>query len=325
MGTFSIAESQKAEVRATLFHHLAGIALAPTIKALADRRVFELFHSISNEITLDEIVERTRGNRGYLRVALRLLVSCGWMRQTVRANGQHVSYSLTPEGVIGTSVAPALYAEILPFLPKAMYLEDFLFGGSGAPALTSLPELISRSKDRWSVAPHSDELEVKVLHEQITRQIDGLLVGPAMVALARNGILAQLEKGSVSLDKLSGNHATLDCIFDLLSTQGWITRDHGRIALTPCGCYAAQIASSYGVTVSYLPMFNVVSTLIFGNPRIPRFDDNGIELLVDRAMNVWGSGGAHRTYFKRVDEIIVELFQLPVGFAAERHLRHGLR
>jgi hypothetical protein len=312
MGANSISESQKTEVRAILFHHLAGIILAPTIKALADRKVFELFHSTSIEITLDEIVERTRGNRGYLRVALRLLASCGWMRQTVRENGRQVSYSLTREGVIGTSAAPALCAEILPFLPKAIYLEDFLFGGSGAPALTSLPELIARSKDRWSIASQSNEPETNGLHEQITRQIDGLLVGPAMVALARSGIIAQLEQGPVGLDTLSGNHASLDFIFDLLATQGWIVRDHGRISLTPCGRYAAQIASSYGVTVSYLPMFNVVSTLIFGNPRIPRFDDNGIELLVDRAMNVWGSGGAHRTYFKKVDEIIVELFNGPL-------------
>jgi hypothetical protein len=30
-------------------------------------------------------------------------------------------------------------------------------------------------------------------------------------------------------------------------------------------------------------------------------------------MNVWGSGGAHATYFKRVDEVIVEIFSRPIG------------
>jgi hypothetical protein len=29
-------------------------------------------------------------------------------------------------------------------------------------------------------------------------------------------------------------------------------------------------------------------------------------------MNVWGSGGAHRTYFKKVDEIIIEIFNRPL-------------
>jgi len=82
--------------------------------------------------------------------------------------------------------------------------------------------------------------------------------------------------------------------------------------LTECGRLAAQLASAYGVTVSYLPMFNVVSTLLFGNPRIPRLDENGVELLVNRGMNVWGSGGAHKTYFKTVDEILVEIFSRPL-------------
>ena len=36
------------------------------------------------------------------------------------------------------------------------------------------------------------------------------------------------------------------------------------------------------------------------------------ELLVNRGMNVWGSGGAHNTYFKKVDEIIVEIFNRPL-------------
>jgi hypothetical protein len=34
--------------------------------------------------------------------------------------------------------------------------------------------------------------------------------------------------------------------------------------------------------------------------------------MVDRGMNVWGSGGAHRTYFKKVSEIVVELFSRPL-------------
>ena len=29
-------------------------------------------------------------------------------------------------------------------------------------------------------------------------------------------------------------------------------------------------------------------------------------------MNVWGSGGAHRTYFKKLDEVVVELFDRPI-------------
>lgn len=311
MAEGSMSDAQKAEVRATVFNHLAGIVMAPTVKALADRKVFELFAASSNEVALDEIVERTRGNRGYLRVALRLLAACGWVKQAEGDNGRKVFYSLTRAGAISTSIAPTLYAEVLPFIPKAVYLEDFLFGGSAVPGLPSLPELVSRSRESWGLAPSEDEVATMV-HEQLRAHLDGVLIGPSMVGLSRGGILGPLMQGPVNPDTLSGNRENLEHLFDLLCIQGWLTRENNRISLTPCGRYAAQITSSYGVTVSYLPMFNVVSTLIFGNPRIPRMDENGIELLVNRGMNVWGSGGAHKTYFKKVDEIIIEIFNRPL-------------
>jgi hypothetical protein len=102
-------------------------------------------------------------------------------------------------------------------------------------------------------------------------------------------------------------------LFELLATQGWLERDGDSVRLTSRGMYAAQIATSYGVTVSYLPMFNSLPTLLFGNARGPRLDESGVELLVNRGMNVWGSGGAHKTYFKKVDEIIIEIFNRPLA------------
>ena len=33
---------------------------------------------------------------------------------------------------------------------------------------------------------------------------------------------------------------------------------------------------------------------------------------VNRKINVWGSGGAHNTYFKKIDKIIIDLFNLPI-------------
>ena len=52
--------------------------------------------------------------------------------------------------------------------------------------------------------------------------------------------------------------------------------------------------------------------MLFGHAGLPRVDESGVEVMVDRAMNVWGSGGAHNTYFTRVDEIVVEIFNRPI-------------
>ena len=51
--------------------------------------------------------------------------------------------------------------------------------------------------------------------------------------------------------------------------------------------------------------------LLFGNPNVLRMVSEGEdEIHVDREMNVWVSGGAHDTYFKVVDAIIIKLFNL---------------
>jgi hypothetical protein len=311
MPAASIPDQEKAGVRAVVFDHLSGVALASTVKALADRKVFDLFDGPASQVTLDDVVNRTGGNRGYLRVALRLLASAGWLQQKIKENGRNPTYTLTTEGTAALAVAAPLYGQALSFVPKAFFLEDFLFGASDEPLLPSLRYLASRARERWGVAPQRDPVAARVC-DQVRRHVDGIVIGPAMVALARAGVLRQLETEPASLNELSGNRASLACVFELLATQGWVALDENSVSLTPCGHYAAQIATSYGVTVSYLPMFNLLSTLLFGNPRIPRMDDSGVELLVNRGMNVWGSGGAHKTYFKKVDEIIVEIFNRPL-------------
>lgn len=300
-------EDERAQVRATVFNHLAGIVVAPTARALWERGVFDLFDAPGTRVDLDEILARIGGNRGYLRVALRLLSSCGWLEQRLRDNARSPSYSLTNEGRIALKWAPPVYGEVLSFAPKAIFLEDFIFGKSDDPVLPSLRALVSRAQQRWDIGAGEKSVEARV-GEQIRGHLDGMIIGPAMVALARGGILAQLEQGPADLRALRGNPASLNCVFDLLATQGWVARERNQFTLTPCGLYAAKIATSYGVTVSYLPLLNVVSTLLFGNPRIPRMDESGVEMLVNRGMNVWGSGGAHKTYFKKVDEVIVEIF-----------------
>src|SRR5262249_10330903 len=118
----SIADTSKATVRSAVFHHLAGIVIAPTATALADRGGFDL--SLAGNapewIDLEDIVVHTRGNRGYLRVALRLLASAGWLRQRLERNGRFVSYALTEEGGTAMRWAPPLYRQAVAFLPKTL-------------------------------------------------------------------------------------------------------------------------------------------------------------------------------------------------------------
>jgi len=305
------ADEEKSGVRTVLFNHLAGVVIVPTLKALLDRKVFDLFGFSSEPVELDQIVSRTHGNRGYLRVAFRLLASCGWVDERAGRNGANVCYSLTAKGRIAVGIVSTRCGEVISFLPKAIFLEDFLFGKSDNAILPSLESLVRKAKDHWGLLADGDSLEAQV-RRQVALYLDGILVGAAMVSLARGGTLDRLAQGAVESTKLPGNRASMGLVFDLLIAQGWMAREQDRVALTTRGSYAAQIATSYGVTISYLPQFNFIDTLLFGNPRIARADETGSELLVNRGMNVWGSGGAHNTYFKKVDEIVVEIFNRPI-------------
>ena len=309
MSGASISDAEKAGVRTAIFTHLAGLAVAPTVGALWQRGALDLLTSVDDALEFREILAKTHANAGYLRVALRLLASCGWLTAQPGATGG-LAYRLTTEGRIALTTAPPIYSELTSsFLPKALILEDYIFGPSDEPLVPLLRELVQRSKAGWNLAaPVTAEVR-----DLVRGHLDGMLIAPAMVALARRGVLTELEAGPVDVHSLQGNPGSLSCLFDLLTIPGWIAQTRQGVQLTGCGRYAAQIASSYGVTTSYLPMFGVLPTLLFGNPRIPRIDPSGFETMVNRGMNVWGSGGAHKTYFKKLDEIVVEIFSRPVN------------
>jgi tetratricopeptide (TPR) repeat protein len=82
-----------------------------------------------------------------------------------------------------------------------------------------------------------------MIRGQLRTHLDGILVGPAMVALSRGGIFAQLEAGPMEIQNFHGNQGSLSCVFDLLAAQGWAVREQNTVRLTSSGKYAATLAT----------------------------------------------------------------------------------
>src|SRR2546426_676980 len=122
MPAATIDDHEKAGVRGVVFHHLSGLVLAPTVKALHDRNVFELFADPPGGVEPDKIVERPHGTRGYWRVARRFLSSGGGQKKRTSENARGPACALPPGGVSGAGVAPPLYDEVVSFMPKAIFL-----------------------------------------------------------------------------------------------------------------------------------------------------------------------------------------------------------
>jgi hypothetical protein len=311
MTTQSPADTQRAAVRATVFTHLAGVVMAPTVSALWERGALDVLTDAPGPIAFDDIVRRTHANAGYLRVALRLLASCGWLVEA--PGGEADTCALTPAGRAALTVARPLYGQVTAsFLPKALVLDDVLAAPPDGSLIASIGALVSQARHGWGIASSPDPATAQI-HDRLRGHLEGVLVAPAMVALARAGIFARLAEGPLDLRSIEARGTAVGALIDLVALPGWVERAGPVAQVTAAGRHAVQIASAYGVTVSYLPLFAVLPTLLFGNPRIPRVDSNGVETMVNRAMNVWGSGGAHITYFRKLDEIVVDLFNRPLA------------
>ncbi len=298
----SIDKNGQAEIRRKIFLHLDGIALATTITALEEKGILAWFARVESA-SLRSLVDRFGGNVGYLNVALRLLACQGWLTRVVGANG--IGYTLTAKGRGALKLAP-VYRELSAFVPLAIRIDEYLF--SSLPESAVFRRLIERSARGWDLdGAH------RLIREQVHHHLDGMLVGPTMVALAMHGVFDSPDLRCPQ----AGDH--LREAFALLVNQGWAVRAGERVRLTPPGRFAASRAYAYGVTVSYLPTFLLVPELIFGDPTVLTARTvGGDETHVHREMNVWGSGRAHHTYFKKVDDIIVDIFERsdrPLGIA----------
>ena len=144
---------------------------------------------------------------------------------------------------------------------------------------------------------------------QILKHVEGYVVGPTTVLLGMNGMFHKyFMEASFSPDEFHTMGNAFHHLLEIFVSLGWFTKQGSNFKFTDKGLFFAKRASAYGVTVSYIPMLRQLEDLVFGNPRILWDARSEHESHVDRAMNVWGSGGAHSTYFKKIDYIIIDIF-----------------
>ena len=307
-----LTSEQKSQARETLFRHLDGLVITPTIASLHRHGVLKFFEE-THTVALEDITAATGANEGYLQVALRLLCSQGWLVQDVNAATNTVKYTTTNRTRAAFELA-GIFSELSEFLPTAARMDNWLFG-EDVVDVGILERMVARHRTRWGLKESSNP-DIGSVQKQALLQAEGILVGPILVALGMRGRLdhfadEQPAIGSQHLAVVDGRAAP---VFDLFEVLGWIERCGAGYEATLQGLYALRRASAYGVTVSYLPMLQHVDELLFGDPNVIwRKTPEGAETHVDRTMNVWGSGGAHYTYFKKIDEIIVGIFSGPVA------------
>ena len=118
-------QEKKMELRSTLFRHLDGIAIMPTVSALQEGGISNFIQHHSH-FTFQEIHKKFEVNSGYLNVALRLLTSQGWLTQNILQDGEEIEFKLTDKGREAFSLAP-IYTSFCEFIPVLIEMDRYLF------------------------------------------------------------------------------------------------------------------------------------------------------------------------------------------------------
>jgi len=273
-----------------LFLHLDGISIVPIIYSLDKTGIID-FIVKNQEFSIEDISKHFNINQGYFNVALRSLSSVGYINIKEKndsellniyiGNKEHINYFLNNKDLLNNII------NLIPF-----YI-DFEIIANNKSA--------NNNKDFVIHLKKSIELIKRLEQDTILYfYLEGLLLGPLLSNIGFFN-LTDFEYSEEVIDK-----HVYELISDLLLYLNYISADN---QLTDKGKFFFNKCTAYGVTVSYLPTFNRIDDLLFNNKYNfiwERIDNR--EIHVNRSMNVWGSGGAHRTYFKEIDEIITDIF-----------------
>jgi hypothetical protein len=301
--------NEKRELRQLIFRHLDGLVIAPVAFCLHKKGVLDILLQ-KEQITLAELVQLTNANEGYLNVALRNLASQGFIDYQVNTTSNVITVKTNSKSAYAFSLFP-LYEDVVELLTTT---DLFTSVEINTTSIEKLENVFQKYKNNFNLTFSNDSVE-KEIQRQVLKHIEGYLVAPAVVSLGMTGMFHKyFMETSFSAQEFHKEPEVFKVILDFFVHLEWFTKRNNNYQFTETGLFFAKRATAYGVTVSYLPMFKHMDKLLFGNAKSLRdIAQNEDEIHVNREMNVWGSGGAHTTYFKVVDEIIIELFNKPIA------------
>lgn len=297
------------QLREAIFRHLDGLVVVPVAYSLFKKGVLAYLLR-EKSVTLAQLVNEFNANEGYLNVALRVLASQGLIHYKVENTSGSITITTLPNSEFVFSLIP-LYEDTFQLLS---HTSVFTANKMDSELITALEPILKKFTENYHIHFEEDE-NLRLIQEQMLTHIEGYLVGPIVVNLGMTGMFHKyFMESSFRADEFHKHPEAFAKILDFFVHLGWFSKKNDNYQFTEDGFFFAKRASAYGVTVSYLPMFKHIDSLLFGNAvELRNISKNEDEIHVNREMNVWGSGGAHATYFKVIDDIIIELFNKPIA------------
>tara|TARA_B100000029_G_scaffold169787_1_gene166027 strand:- start:6365 stop:7984 length:1620 start_codon:yes stop_codon:yes gene_type:complete len=303
-------KNKKYIYRSILFQHLDGIVITPVLSCLYKQNIIN-YILVKKNFTLNDLESNFKVNLGYLNISLRLLASQGFLIQKNHKNYNNIAFKITK---LGKQFFKDLkiYSLFFNLLPDLIKFDEFILKNNAVKFIADIKNiliLLDEEKNKLITSNNIADSR-KITH------LEGFLIGPILVSFTINELFPKnmLKEKKINFQEIKGNRAVIKLVIVFLEKLKWITNiSNKEYQISDKGLFFFKRATSYGVTVSYLPTFLNIDDLIFGNPNILwKRTSNGMETHVNRSMNVWGSGGAHKLYFKKIDDIIIDIFNKPI-------------
>lgn len=275
-----------------IFLYLDSLVLVPTVYALEKFGTFDYMES-NEQFSLSTISKELNANEGYLNTALRTLTSQGLLTITY-ADSEEPTYSVVDMYKLKQLIP--LYLELYEHSIYKLNKSDLRFFNEQVLHFITKQIIDLARKDIFS---KYDLDTIQKAH------IEGVVCAPLFMFLK--------YKGMSSLESYFVDNTHVENLGESLRYFNLCKQDEDTFVVTEKTQYLFDKAESFGVTISYHPTFRHLPEHIFGDPLFiwKRIVDNE-EFHVDRTLNVWGSGGAHKSYFRAVKEIIIDIFNKPL-------------
>ncbi len=279
--------------RKILFKHLDGIVCIPTILALHKIQILDFIFK-KKIFSINDILKEKIINPGYLNISLRTLRSLNMIDFNPQNDELNHKYIIKNN-----------FKKIFNDINRINNIQKILINHN---------EFINLSEDELN--DYLDiilKINLNKLENQIQKlsynYIEGIIIGPLLANLSfYKHIKLDLKNRII---KIHMKDKSKKIIYKIFKNVDYLDRNN---KLSIKGEYFLSKSSSYGVTVSYLNTLNHIDKMLTTNPDYiwERTTDNH-EIHVNRSMNVWGSGGAHKTYFKKIDKIIIRIFNQDIN------------
>ena len=269
-----------------LFTHLEGIVITPTILSLVETEIIKTILK-NGRISLG-VFTNSNTQIGYLNVALTSLCSLGVLKKSI--DKDDTIYFLTSYGqkFLKQIKFYDIYKQI------KVNLKDFILNDICSNTLNKHIDLVKDySKDYNSILRSLHENDDEISY-RVAKHIEGTILYPIILFMSYH---KSDQNDTANFEEF---------IKRILSQNKYINVDKTYQ-------YILSRAKSYGVTASYQPILSDLDKTIFSNKNLiysRNIDEK--EIHVNRKLNVWGSGGAHKTYFNKIDSIITDIFNSPI-------------